>query len=142
MSILIFHLCHNQQTKYSWNWVILKNTLLPDLLFQLSLYMSPFSRKKYLSVIINFKLLLPRSTSSFFIWLICSSQIKIIIYPHILVSLSRPKYLSNDILNVQDVIIFKDGFKVMSFPHRYCITYYVNIGFATNFIVESVIVHL
>ena len=75
-------------------------------------------------------------------WYVSYYRKKIITYSHRVCSLYIPKYLSNGILNVNDIIISIDGFKAMLFTHIYCNTYYVNIEFTTKFTVETVIVHL
>ena len=61
--------------------------------------------------------------------------------PYIIL-LTWTKTLSYGILNVQNIIISKHGFKVMLFTHRYYNISYVNIGFTTNVIVVNIIVHL
>ena len=92
-----------------------------------------------LSVIINFKLIFYKSIVRYSMWYICSSSTKIIIYYHIVCSLSRTKYLANSILNIHGIIKIEDGFKIMFSPHRYFNTKYINIWFNTKLKVETVL---
>ena len=91
---------------------------------------------------INFKLLFPRSIVISCMRPFSSSRNRIGIHFRRELYLSRPKPLSNGILNIQDIIRSKYGFKIMQFPPRYYNTYNVNIGFNTNFLVLSFIFNL
>ena len=120
MFILIYHMCHNQKTTYSWNRNTLNNALLLDLIFPNFLIYEPvFLEKICMYIIINLNIQFPTSIVRYCMWSICSSSTEISINSHILCSLMIPKYLSYGILDVQNIIISKDGFKYMLFLHIY-----------------------
>ena len=123
MSILIYHMCHNQQNPYILNWIFWNNTLPLDLLFtNLLVYEVLFWKKICLSVIIYFKLGFPRYIIMCCMWYICSHRTKIRIHLYRVCYFYIPKSLYNCILNVPNIIISKNGFKVMMFLHIYCDT--------------------
>ena len=97
----------------------MNNTLLLDLIFSISLvYESIFLKNICQSVIIHFEVRFPRSIVRCCVWYIYYYRTKIIIYYHRVRSFSKPKSLSNVILNVYNMIRSEYDSKVMQFQYK------------------------